>query len=165
MFVARYTNNPEGDIKRGWSGWGLAGGMPWNSLGEWASEMGVGPDFEDDIEERQTRWINTYGEQYEDWDTFCQAYLEDLAEENDIRYDEVEGCWRQVHHDGLSCWTLEATTLEEAIEEAACKHEAGTIAWAGTGYATIGTVKLAASVEGTDGLLHVFECDSAVAES
>lgn len=164
MFVARYTNNPEGDVKRGWSGWGLGGGMTWASLDEWATETAQGPDFEDDIDERQERWVRTYGSEYEDWEVFAQAYLEDLADQNNIRYDEVNECWRQVHHEGLSCWALDAATIEDAIAEATQKHEAERIAWAGSGYATTGKVAYVVTIEGTDDLLHIFKCDNAVPE-
>ena len=61
MYVARYTNTPDEDIKRGWSGV-LGGGITWKTLDDWAADAFVGPEWEDDIDERQRRWINTWGE-------------------------------------------------------------------------------------------------------
>ena len=168
MYVARYTNNPEGDIERGWSGFM---GMQWASALEWLKDNtqfseGFGIDADGgDLEERQQRWVNTYGDEYEDLDTFINAYAEEAAEENGIIFDATLNLWRAFHHDGLSCWALDAETDAEAIAEAKTKAESGEISWCGFGQATVGDVKLVAKVEGITEPLYVFECDDVEEEA
>jgi hypothetical protein len=132
MLVARFTNNPIGDIKRGWSGYM---GCAWETLEEAADFFGI--------------YENEDGE-YD---------IEKMMEDHDIRFDTDVNLYREVHHDGLSCWKLQASTIEEAIEEA---KTAG-FEWSGFGQATKGTVKYVCAVEGIEDL-HIFECKDIVSE-
>lgn len=92
-----------------------------------------------------------------------RAELE-AAETHDIVLDPRGGTWRAKHHDGLSCWALDAGTLEEAMAEAVSKHTTGAIEWGGFGWQTQGDVKHVVKVWQSDagsdaGQLWIFECD------
>jgi len=145
MFVARYTDNPEGDIKRGWSGF-----------------MGVEA-------ETVQRFVALYTyDAPDDADEMSDDDLLDWLMDThniDLRYDEALEMWRQVHHDGLSCWPLDAETAEDALAEAAEMDHAGQIGWSGFGSYTEGKVTYVGRIEGTHDPLHVFECDYAIVEA
>lgn len=104
-------------------------------------------------------WSGYFG--YGDWATIDEAYdgiieVGGDPDRADIRFDEYEGLYRLVHHDGLSCWELEAETIEDAIEEARRLDNAGSIVWGGFGYQTHGDVRVIAQVHDD---LYIFECD------
>lgn len=92
QYIIRYTTNPVADIERGWSGWM---GMDYATLAEAAEEL-------------------------------CQEYdlTEDEAEtllerrNHDVRWDVNCKRYRAVHHDGLSCYALEADDEAAAWDEA-----------------------------------------------
>lgn len=134
MFVARFTDNPEADIKRGWSGWM---GQEYPSPLDAAYVHYLGDDDNLELEELD------------------EDEILDILGRNgyDLRYDEAHANWRICHHDGLSCWKLEAKTIEDAIVEA----EVAPIDWVGFGYATVGTVRLVAKTSKEN--LYIFECD------
>lgn len=159
MYVARYTHNPEEDIKRGWSGWM---GQNWPTREAALSELVEMPG-DDEMDERQQRWIRTWGEMYEDRAKFVEDLRDDLAERQgiDLRYDEFYHEWRRVHHDGLSCFCLDAETAEAAIAEARDLDASKQIHWWGDGDYTHGAVTLVGHVGGD---LYVFECDYASCE-
>ena len=159
MYVARYTHNHEEDIKRGWSGWM---GESWENIDEaknYFFDMAY-PDDEE-LEKKQQRYINTWGDMYEDWEYFINELKEEVLEENDVRFDEFHGEWRHCHHDGLSCWKLFSDTIEEAVAEATAKDRNGKIGWYGQGYATVGDIAMIAHVKDD---LYIFECDDAIEE-
>jgi len=145
MFVARYTNNPEGDIQRGWSGF-------------------MGAEAET-VQKFVALFIYDAPEDADEMSD--DALLDWLLDTHDIdlRYDEALGAWRQVHHDGLSCWPLDAETAEEACAEAAEMDKGGKIAWAGFGSYTQGKVRYVGRIEGTGDPLHIFECDHTQVEA
>jgi len=138
-YVVRNTDNPAGDIARGWSG---IMGQEWPSLMKAARSLLADTDYDRDALEFLSE----------------EEVADVLAEYGfDVRYDAQFGNWRQVHHDGLSCWLIKAETLEEAIEMA---PEAN-LGWGGFGHATVGKVELVASLSET---VHIFVCDGVVAE-
>lgn len=141
--VARFTNNPTGDIERGWSGYM---GMGFKTPQEAVDWFWTG---DDDIEPAEMT-----DEEAIDW----------LADYNntDLRLDAQCGLWRSCHHDGLSCWSLESTTDTGAIIEARLMSQSGEIGWGDFGWATVGSVRLVAHVCGD---LYIFECDDIKGES
>jgi len=157
MYVARYTDNPEEDIKRGWSGWM---GCNWATKEDAIDDLIEMPD-DDELEAKQQRWIRTWGELYEDYDRFIADLRDSLADDFDIRFDEYHNEWRHCHHDGLSCWALDAGTADAAVAEAKSKDADGKIIWAFEGDKTHGEVKLVGHVS-VD--LYIFECDYTTGE-
>jgi len=156
MLVARFTFTPEKDIERGWSGWI---GEDWPSFEEAAIELlatytEIDEDVLDDLWEewQDPDWHSWHHRDLDSYDEF----LQDLLEENEIEvsFNEAWKRWQHVHHAGLSCWALEASTFEEAVEEAK-----GSAQWHGFGDATEGRVKYLGPVEG-EANLHIFECES-----
>lgn len=133
MYVARFTNNPEEDVKRGWSGYMGSYSTPT----ECADFLGVDVEGMDD-------------------ETIIDLLLD--QENTDLRFDAVTEEWRVWHHDGLSCWELEAETVEDAITEAAKRASNDEIAWGGFGQRTLGKVSLVCKVEGIN-YLYVLECE------
>lgn len=158
MFVARFTQSPLNDIERGWSGYFF----PFVTDVREAIETAGGSDAldEDLMEEKQSKWIHTYGERYEDWDVFEAEYLEDVADDLNLRQDPHTGAWRPFHHNGLSCWALDADNIDDAIVEAAQRN----IQWAGFGQVALGNIQCVAKIVNTgnqekDEFLYIFECD------
>ncbi len=150
MYVARFTENPEEDIQRGWSGYFSPG---WATLEEAIDDTASHLIEDDLLEEKQQQWVNTWGDKYEDYETFYNGYLEEVAEELSITFDEPKQIYRAFHHYGLSCWKLDAATEKEAIKES--KERQG-IQWGGFGQKTIGDVKMVAQVSDN---LWILECD------
>lgn len=144
MYVARFTTNPEQDIERGWSGW-----------------MGYSA-------QTPAQYIETFiGMLPEDIDEMTDGDLIEWLADNhntDLRFDNQVGEWRAVHHDGLSCWSLNAETIDAALIEATSKADSKDIEWAGFGRATVGTISLVCKVDGVDDL-YIFECDDVEGES
>lgn len=91
MYVARFTQTPENDVERGWSGY-FAPFM--TDLHEALDFFGFLPEDED-------------------------ADLEEIADKMSLVQDPHTGAWRPFHHSGLSCWELSAETESEALQEAA----------------------------------------------
>lgn len=106
MLVARFSENIENDIKRGWSTWMLPG---------------LGGSYSD-----------------------CEQDIEDFGFGNaEIReFPEYPGSYGVVHHEGLSCYLLDAENVEDAITEVIENKLDGS----GYGYATIGKVTLLKTV-------------------
>ena len=154
-YVARFTNDPKADMERGWSGWM---GHQWPTLESALNAVAAENIQEEALEERQMRWMNTWGEQYADFEFFKQQYFEELAETMSLRFAEPLSMWRAVHHEGLSCWSLQSSTAVEAIAEARTLAESRKIGWGGFGQVTFGAVTLVAPVEGVDDL-YVCECE------
>ena len=158
MYVTRYTLTPHYDIQRDWSGW-MGDGFDSEVEGlEFVLEQaGVAGE---DLDER---WENWQDEDWRPWhhrDTESYIdFLRDLASDHDIEvaYNEAWGRWQHVHHSGLSCWPLEAETLEEALAEAASRS----FDWSGFGHRTLGKVVYVCAL-GDD--LHLFECDDTTPE-
>lgn len=158
MYVARNTFTPEYDTERNWSAWI---GNAWESQEEGIiDQLEVAGIDSEELESRWERWQDAEHNTWHHRDTESYIdFLSDLASDNgiDIRFNEKYGKWQLVHHEGLSCYRLEAESLEEAVAEA----KAGEFPWHGFGDMTIGTVKYVASVTDT---LHIFECDDACVE-
>jgi hypothetical protein len=152
MYVARFTNNPQADIERGWSGYFATN---WNTIEEAINDTNAELLEDELLEETQQRWINTWGDKYEEYDTFITEYMEEIAEELNIVFDEQSKIYRPFHHWGLSCWALEANTEEEAIQEISERTD---IQWGGFGQQTIGDVKI---IKQINDLLWLFECEDA----
>jgi hypothetical protein len=151
MYVARYSFNPEYDAVRNWSAWiGVEGETPEDVALQIA-----------DVVDHPSMLTDETGERVF-WEDAPEALkVEWVLDNEDIRYHEAAGKWMHVHHEGLSCWSLDAETLDEAIEEAREKDESGEIEWGGFGQCTVGNVKYVASVNDT---LHIFECDYVTSE-
>lgn len=132
-YVVRHTFSPDYDIQRNWSGW--IGGA-WDSY-----ESAI----QDLSEESPLFGSLRDNEKYENLSD--EELLEVVAEREqfDVRYNEAYGKWQHVHHDGLSCFELEAETEEEAIAEA----EAREFEWHGFGRSTSGEVRLIKKITNT----------------
>lgn len=152
MYVARFSSDPISDLERGWSGFF---GESYDSPEQFVREMFSDELEDDDLIQRQERWIRTYGSEYEDYDLFLSEYCSELAEERGLCYDKTLGKWRVKHHDGLSCWALEAQTVEEAVREALSRND---VKWGGFGQRTLGKVRLVCAVPNIDNL-YIFECE------
>lgn len=135
-YVARFTHDPQDDIERGWSGWM---GLDFKSVSDAAEFHGV--DTEDKSDDELLDILND-------------------DENVDLRYDKRLNVWRVCHHEGLSCFALEAETATDAMIEA----KSANLVWAGFGDKTIGKVKLVGAVEGVDDLF-IFECEDACNEN
>ena len=152
MYVARYSFNPKYDADRNWSAWiGIEGCSAEDVALQIADVVSHPPALVD--------WAT---DECFSWDDAPEGLKVTYVLENeDIRYHEGARKWMHVHHEGLSCWRLDAETLEDAIEEARELDSRGEIEWAGFGYATVGNVTYVASVSET---LHIFECDYVTSE-
>lgn len=135
-YVARYTTDPSGDIARGWSAWMSDG---------WTTER--------EALEAVARMLPAYSDYSEAYPDLSDEEVVALIldrEELDVRYHPTLRRWYHVHHEGLSCWPLEAESDEEAIVEA----RGADLSWSGFGAATVGAVRLVGHVTGE---LYVFE--------
>ena len=151
MFVARYSFNPEYDAIRNWSAWiGVEGDTP-EAVARLIADVVEHPSMLTDETGERVAWEDAP-------EALKVAYVLD---NEDIRYHEVASKWMHVHHEGLSCWSLDAETLDEAIEEAREKDALGEIEWGGFGQCTVGKVKYVASINET---LHIFECEYVTSE-
>lgn len=147
-YVLRYSPNIQGDLKRNWSAWmGLRSKDLYDLL--------VQLDGVEAIEEAWEDWSDVdYAPFVErDHDDF-DAFLDYLAGENDIRFDPDTKEWCAVHHDGLSCFLLEAEDEEEAIAEG--KALASMWPDKGFGYQTEGSIRLVCSLPDD---WHILECE------
>lgn len=135
-YVARYTQNPEGDIERGWSRWS---GASWKSFQSAAEDVllwhaGIEVTEDDDVETLLDKHSFT------------------------IKQDPHFGDWAQVHHDGISVYALDADNETDAFAEASQMPKF----WiGGEGDCTVGNVRYVGQV--FDGL-HLFVCDDTVKE-
>lgn len=134
VYVARFTTNPEEDIKRGWSGWM---NVSWENVVEAAYDQLV--NGRANLDEEKIQGLI---------DDDLLSMLNDYG--FDVRYDDTAKLWRLVHHDGLSCFRLNAETLEDALLE---EHPEAF----GEGDCTLGSVQYVAPVPGSEGW-HIFEC-------
>lgn len=143
VFVARYTNDPQADLERGWSAYmGLQAVSPRQYVAKFVWDD-VPADFDDMTDAEIVDWLSDLG--------------------IDLRYNAAIALWCSVHHDGLSCWALDAETPEAAIAEAQAAAREGQISWSGFGQATVGKVLYVTSVPGIENL-HIFECEGTEGE-
>lgn len=155
MFVARFTLTPEYDIQRNWSAWM---GMDFETQEE-AYEAVAEQQINEEIYEMWEKWQD---EDYQTWhkrdhDSWID-FLQDKVNA-DIRFNEVWNRWQVVHHDGLSCWILDAESVEDAVTEA----KQSNLVWYGFGSHTVGKVSYVCAVEGIEHL-HIFECEDTSVE-
>jgi len=152
MFVARYSFNPEYDAQRLWTGYPEPTSATKEGLAELLIELGV---------VKLPRRLN---DAYWDGDVdAAEAAIEYVLEEQDIRYHEEAGLWMLVLNPrGLSCWPLNASSIEEAVEEATVLNNNNAIAWGDVGWVTVGNVRYVTSVSG---ILHIFDCDDVEKET
>ena len=135
MYALRYSPNIHNDIQRGWSAWmgmrfasyldlvNTAAEISEYDYAEWAERRGLDTDSEETAE----AYVDRLG-----WNTAIDPHTNQVC------------C---VHHDGLSVYSISAETLAEANDEgAALAAKLG--ASFGFGYATVGTVKVAADLGG-----------------
>lgn len=143
MYVARFTTNPAGDIQRGWSAWMSDG---WESEREALESVA-----------RMLPQYSDYAETYPDLtdDEIVDRIIE--REEIDVRYHPTLRRWYHVHHDGLSCFPLDAESVDEAVAEA----RGASLEWSGFGAATVGEVRLVGHAGGD---LYVFEVEGVTEE-
>lgn len=124
MLVARFSDNIEMDIKRGFSCW---------------MHPGLGGSIKE-----------------------CERDAEELGLNCDVR-ELPEGGYGLVHHEGLSCYALDAETVEAAIEEVKNNNRYD---GSGFGHTTVGEIKLLASVNiGKQRMLHILEVEGVECES
>ena len=119
ILAARFSNDINADIKRGWSAW---------------MHPNLGGTVEECLEDAELLGLDTV----------------------DIR-EFPDGGFALVHHDGLSCYVLESTEVESAIEEVKASTHSGD----GYGEVTIGKVKVLKSVKikGCRRTLHILEIE------
>lgn len=115
-------------------------------------------DIKADIERGWSTWmLPGLGGTYSD----CEQDAEDFGFSNaEIReFPEHPGSFGIIHHEGLSCYLLDAESVEEAIEEVKERHLDGS----GYGHATIGKVLLLRSIPakeaGSIRDLHILEVE------
>jgi hypothetical protein len=142
-YVVRNTFSPQYDVTRNWSAW--IGGN-WDSI-EKAYE-----DIADDNGD-----LFRLAERYPDLDE--DEIVEMLLEKDayDVRWNEAYQKYQHVHHDGLSCWKLEAESETEAITEA----QNGVFEWHGFGESTCGNIRLVRHIKDN---LYLYECDDTTPE-
>lgn len=153
MFVARFTFSPEYDVQRNWSGWMGVDFATELEAYEFVAEHNIDSDT---LNEKWEKWQD---EDHATWHHRDHSnrldFLQDVVNV-DIRYNEVWGRWQIVHHNGLSCFSLDAETVEDAVSEAKTSN----FGWFGFGQSTEGKVKYVCPVDGVD-YLHIFECEYA----
>lgn len=119
-------------------------------------------NIEADIIRNWSTWMTPgLGGDYND----CMKDIEDGFADGEIReFPEFPGCYGIVHHEGLSCYALEAETIEDAIEEVKDRCHFG----CGYGERTIGKVKLLHTVSHiemeTERDLHILEVEDCECE-
>lgn len=137
MYVARFTQTPSQDVERNWSGY-------------------FAPFYTDTKEALEFFGFLPEGYDYIDDDERAEIDLDEIAERNNLVRDPHTQAWRPFHHNGLSCWLLNASTLEDAIVEAKAKHGTQEISWGGFGNYTKDSVSYICTVEGD---LCIFQCN------
>jgi hypothetical protein len=148
MFVARYTAFPRYDEARNWSGYQEPTAKSAEVLADMLIDYGH--------VKLPQRLANAY------WNGDSDEAIQWVLDNYDIRYHEAAGVWCLCHHEGLSCWRLNASTVEEAVEEARQMDADCLIQWGNFGDRTVGQVRYVASVSET---LHIFECDDVERET
>lgn len=141
-YIVRNTFTPEADIDRNWSAW---------IGGAWSTEAQALAA----LAEETPLYGRLMDEGRLDEDEVIERVL--ASEDFDVRYNAAYGKWQHVHHDGLSCYALEAETEAEAWIEA----EAGEFPWYGFGRSTVGQVRLVGHVRDD---LYLFWCDDTTPE-
>jgi hypothetical protein len=160
-YVVRNTFTPIADIERNWSAW--IGGA-WDSRAEAIEAL-----MDEGAFKVEPAWFGLrhrdLPEDYEVDDLWRATDLEfarflaivsDRAEV-DVRFNSAYGKWQHVHHDGLSCYVLDAETEPAAYAEAT----AGSFPWFGFGDATVGVVRYVGCVRED---LHLFWCEDTQSE-
>ena len=136
-YVARYTDTPLEDVKRNWSAHMGERGNLWSAADTALAQHGI--DTNDyDTEEEILEELEKIGLEFR-------------------QYPDTE-MWGQFHHEGLSCWPLEAKNAEDAVTEAKKLATTNKILWGGFGSATTGKVEYVKPVSGIDDL-HIFKCE------
>ncbi len=129
MFVARYSYDPQYDIERGWTAYMAPTARTQEGLAELLIELG--------LVKLPERLDSAY------WDGDTEAAVNYVLETQDIRFHELAGLWMLVHNPkGLSCWRLNASTVEEAVEEARQMDADCLIQWGNFGDRTVGSSAL-----------------------
>jgi len=150
-YVARFSDNIQADLERGWSAWM---GSRSQDLEDVLEFCGITAE---QIENGWERWQDPDWHPWHHRDTTDrEEFLLDLAENenHDIRFDAVADAWAAVHHDGLSCFRLEAETEADAIQELA-NVAAETVSFS-SGDMTEGAVRL---VHSRDDGWHLLQAD------
>jgi hypothetical protein len=149
MYVARYTENPQYDEVRRWTAYFQPTGKTAEAVADLLIDLG------------EVTLPRRLADAY--WNGDCDDAIAWVLDNVDIRFHEVAGLWMHVHNpNGLSCHPLDAETVEEAVEEARRKDQAGAIAHLGWGHVTSGNVQYVASVSDH---LHIFWCDDVAPEA
>lgn len=144
-YVVRNTFSPDYDVERNWSAW---------IGGDWATEEEALADLAE-----QSPLYNDYLDRYPglDEDEIIAKIID--QEDFDVRYNAAYGRWQHVHHEGLSCYELNADTEEEAWIEA----RSGEFPWHGFGRSTCGAVRLLGRVR-DGGDLYLYWCEDTTME-
>lgn len=146
--------NIEGDLKRGWSAW-MGRAATLKNLVENDASID-----ENDLAERWEEYQDECGDA--DYDEFLYSYCENHRKDFVPMFDEFaptgyQWCWW--HHDGLSCYRLDAENETDALAGAAQWDTSGFAG--GFGSATQGKVRLVATLEN---YWHLLECDDTMPE-
>ena len=133
MLVARFTTTPQQDAERNWSGY-------------------FAPFYTDTEDALEFFGFLPEGWDYMDDDEKSAINLDEIAEDNNLVRDPHTKAWRPFHHNGLSCWELSSTTVNDAVVEVSNRTD---ICWGGFGQRTIGNVSVVQHVKDD---LYIFEC-------
>lgn len=140
MFVVRYSTTIEKDIELGFSCY----------MGTLGTSVVDALEIDGyDIETLEARYERFGGDE-----SFEEYLVENVVPDSGIIFDERFGAYRSYHHAGLSCWGLEADSVEGAIAEAT-QH----VGCAGAELAqyTIGTVHIVREIAAN---VYLLECES-----
>lgn len=137
MLVVRFSDNIEADIQRGWSAW---------------MSPGCGGTYEDCLADFDPN----------DPESVLKGCKVDIRE-----FPEFPGSFGCVHHEGLSCYYLEAENVEDALKEVRANQSK----FNGCGYGdyTVGNVRLLKSISkeewGSDRDMHILEVEDCQEEN
>lgn len=142
-YVVLNTFSPEYDIQRNWSAWIYSA---WNTREEALYDLAQESPKFSALQERHSHL---------DDDEIIQKVID--QEDFDVRYNTAYKQWQHVHHEGLSCYELKATTEEMAWVEARQVE----FPWFGFGEHTCGQVRLIGQVQDH---LYLYWCEDTAPE-
>lgn len=171
--VVRNTFTPREDVERGWSGWM---GDGWASQEEAIASLVDSNDITVEPQWfglRHRDIIERFGGDFTWQDVLQASELEEdefyrvVAQRSDadIRYNRAWDRWQLVHHEGLSCYSLDIdgenyTSVEDMVAAGLNEADAGKaedrFQWFGFGDQTSGKVSYVCPVSGD---LHLFWCE------
>lgn len=143
-YAIRYSPDIHADLARGWSAWMEA---------RFSSLLDLVETYCGDYD---------VADYLESCDSDIDNALLDLADARnlDVRRDPATGQWCLVHHDGLSCYALNAASMDAALDEGAVLA-AAIGEPVGNGDRTYGDVSLVADLGAG---WYLLQCDDTIPE-